>query len=210
MKKTTLCVDLGNVLIRFDATSTKSLLKDGVLEDFLSCCLQFDRGNINLTEMLREANEQYFSHHVPRTDFIAVLAQSIREINQPMFYEILRFKERGRGELKMITDNNPFCFEMTVLKFPQVFELFRDNEKENWIVSWEKKSLKRDVTLFHRAFSDLGFSPKEAVFVDDLPINIESAKKAGFCASACFLYKLDDQKNQRQFEKFLNKHFPPK
>ena len=110
----------------------------------------------------------------------------------------------------MITDNNPFCFDYTAFKFPEVLELFRYGGKENWILSWEEKSLKRGVFLFHRAFSKFGFSPEEAVFIDDLPANIEGAKKAGFDEDACFLYEPYTQESNIQFSKFLNKHFPAK
>lgn len=211
MTKRVLCCDLGNVLVGFDDRPLKNLLKKNIQDGFLNFYLQHDAGSIELDDLWEVLNKSYFKEPVAWGDFLQVFASCISEMNKPLFYELLRFKEMGRGELVMISDNNLFCFYQTSLRFPEILELFSDGpDKPRWALSYKFKSLKRDVTLFNITCSRFGFSPNEAAFVDDNPINLEAAVKAGFDPEVCFLYKIKNKRNYRQFQKFLDKHFPSK
>ena len=49
------------------------------------------------------------------------------------------------------------------------------------IVSAEEGIAKPDPRIFHLAVERLGVAPDEAVFVDDVPANVESARACGMC-----------------------------
>ena len=50
------------------------------------------------------------------------------------------------------------------------------------IISAEEQIAKPDKRLYHLAAERLGVSPEEAIFVDDMPVNIEGALEAGMQA----------------------------
>ncbi len=50
------------------------------------------------------------------------------------------------------------------------------------IISAEEGFAKPDERLYHLALERLGVSPEETVFIDDIPENVESARKAGIAA----------------------------
>lgn len=53
------------------------------------------------------------------------------------------------------------------------------------LVSAEEKLLKPDVRIYERLFEKFSLDPAQSYFIDDLPDNIEGAKKAGM-AGYCF------------------------
>jgi len=50
------------------------------------------------------------------------------------------------------------------------------------IISAEEQIAKPDKRLYHLAAERLGVSPEEAIFVDDMPVNVEGALEAGMQA----------------------------
>lgn len=54
-----------------------------------------------------------------------------------------------------------------------------DDAFDKLIISAEVGVMKPDAKIFQVALEQLGVSPKEAVFVDDFPVNIEGCEKVG-------------------------------
>lgn len=207
--KQVLCVDLGNVLIKFEDQYLKSILREGKFKDFLKIIHDYDRGLIELFDLHKYlSRENYFRRQISWGKFISAYANCIHDVHTPMYIALEKLKSEKRARLACITDNNPFCFYLTSVKFPGVCELFREDENEQWILSYKLHSLKRDGSPFTRTSSEFGFSLKNACFVDDMQINLDIAVKRGFRKNACFLYNRFDPKNHARFLKFLDKHFP--
>ena len=209
MAKKVLCVDLGNVIIKFEERYLKSILREEKFKDFLQIIHNYDRGLIELFDLHKELlRGNYFSRHISWAEFIQAYANCVYDVHDPMFIALQKLKDENRARLVCITDNNHFYFYVTSIKFPGVCELFREGEREQWILSYKLHSLKRDGGPFARMPSEYGFSLKDACFVDDMPLNIEKAIEMGFRKNACFLYNRFDPKNHERFLKFLDKHFP--
>lgn len=220
MKKSleVLCTDLGCVLMIFDGAPLEQLIKEGRRDKFLDLVHKHDRDLIAEEQLLEESNRNCFKEQIFWTDFLQLYDRCLAGINAPMFNALRRLKESQNTKLVCITDISRFAFLRISLKFPEIFELFRDTDAcayscngiGNWVRSYELKALKRDLTPFIRAQSSCGFSLKNAGFIDDRKENLDAFVKCGGSKSACFLYRLGDPKNQSKFEKFLEKHFPPK
>ncbi len=209
-----LCVDIGNVLIEFDGSKIKTLLASrDDWQQFLNEYSQYDLGDMSLLQFFNKT-KKYFKSGIFFTDFARAYADCIDKIHAPMFNELLRFKESGRGRLGCITDNNPFCFNHIALHFPEIFELFREYDwykkiyKDLWIVSCEIRSLKSSGMPFAHAPKEFGFYKEEGCLVDDMQKNGKAWIKEGFAADSFFQYKIRSESNHKQFQKFLDKHFP--
>ena len=206
-----LCVDLGNVLIKFEERYLKDILREEKFESFLPLIHNYDRGLIELFDLHKQlVRENYFRKDVSWGEFVSAYGNCVSDVHSPMFTALWNLKSENRARLVCITDNNHFCFYTTSVKFPGICKLFREGDKEQWILSYKLHSLKRDGGPFTRTPSEFGFSLKDACFVDDMQINLDTAIKYGFRKNACFLYSRFDPKNHEQFLKFLDKHFPPK
>jgi len=209
MAKKVLCVDLGNVLIEFSGEPVARLIKKEKRKDFVDYSItRHDTDELHLWTLYQHLKRDgYFSQEVHWEEFVACYGKCIIGINEPMYFELLVAKIRG-ANLVCITDNNHFMFSQTTLLCPQIFELFRKDGIDQFVLSHDLHSLKRNGTPFTHASNMFGFSPSEAAFVDDQPYNLEAAIKAGYDADACFLYNIKNKQNNAKFLKFLDKHFP--
>lgn len=211
MAKSVLCVDLGNVLIKFEERYLKEILREEKFRSFLPLIHNYDKGLIELFDLHKQlVCGNYFRRHISWAEFIGAYGKCIDCVHQPMYDVLYKIKSENRARLVCITDNNHFCFYTTSTKFPEVCELFREGEREQWILSYNRHSLKRDGGPFTRTPSEFGFLLKDACFVDDMQINLDMAVKSGFRKNACFLYNMKDFENHERFLKFLDKHFPAK
>lgn len=206
-----LCSDLGNVIVKFDNSHLKRILKRKAnFDEFLKDYLDFDKGKTEyLLELFRDV-KKYFREGVMFTDFVSAFRNCITGINERVFNALLYIKESERAKFVCITDNNEFCVALTALYCPEVFFLFNDNGTDRWIVSNQIKSLKTSTMPFVIAASRYGASPDKSVFLDDHQENLDAAIKYGYNPDSCFLVDAGNIKNQAALEKFLAKHFPPK
>lgn len=208
-KKKVLCVDLGDVLIKFEERYIKALIKPEKFEDFLLLIHDHDRGNLELFELHKLLiQKEYFLRPVSWGELIQAYANCIYDVHTPMFLALDKLKNEKRAKLVCITDINHFCFYITSLKFPGVCGLFHEDGQEQWILSYILHSLKRDLGPFIRVSNEFGFSLKEACFVDNVQLNIDKAIEAGFNKNSCFLYDRLDPENHIRFLEFTDKHFP--
>jgi len=209
MAKKVLCVDLGNVLFKFDSSPLKKLMRRPVgFQGFLENCEAYDAGQVDLWDFFCRV-KHYFKNRVYQAEFLKAYSDCLVGTHYPMFYALLRLKEAGRARLACITDNNPFCMALTAIKSPEIFELFREGDRDQFIISYRLRSLKKFGNPFIQAYSEFGFSPGEAAYVDDVQKNLDAAVDfARYDRDACFLYKIGSMRNHAQFLKFLDKYFP--
>lgn len=209
MPKKLLCVDLGDVLVKFEDKFIRTLLREEKFESFLTLIHDHDRGILELFDLHKKLLlENYFKNPVSWKDLVRSYSDCISGIHVPMLEALDNLKKRG-VKLACVTDNNHFCFYILSLKFPAICDLFHENGREQWLLSYKYTSLKRDhVSLFGKISTETGIPLKDAAFVDNLPINIEMARKFGFHTNACFLYDRFSTENHRRFLKFLDRHFP--
>lgn len=210
MPKTVLCVDLGNVIVTYNPTELKKLLKRAEFKAFLELIKQHDT-NLPTWHLHKSLNASgAFRRYVGWVEFFKAYDDAVDGVNQQMVDTLWNIKNSGRARLVCITDNNPLCFFATTRKFPEVFKLFREGDNENWIISHLICSLKTSGVPFIRAASEFGFSLKEACLVDDMPNNHDAFIGAGAEPGSGFLCNLRNKRNHAKFEKFLEKHFPAK
>ncbi len=53
---------------------------------------------------------------------------------------------------------------------------------DEMVISAEVGMVKPDPRIFHRIVDRLGVTPAEAVFIDDMPVNVEAARREGLAA----------------------------
>lgn len=193
----------------FDGAPLEQLIKKGRRGQFIELVHKHDKDLIQTEQLLEEANKNCFTEQLFWTDFLRAYDQCLVGVHAPTFNALRRLKESQNTKLVCITDINRFAFSRISLKFPQLFELFRDGDGiGNWVRSYELKALKTDLTPFVWGARRFGFLLKDAGFLDDKKYNLDAFVQCGGRRSACFLYKLNHPKNDREFEKFLDKHFP--
>ena len=201
MAKKVLLVDLGNVLVKIGGKEFFDHLKPGKREQFIDLIHRHDKDEFDLPEFYKASIDLF--EPIFFADFAALYANCFREANKKMFAALLRLKETERARLICVTDINQFIFGIFALRFPEFFEIF-----QQWVLSYKLRSLKSEKKPFLFASQCFHFSLKDAAFVDDRADNHSAFVECGGNKNASFLYKIDDPKNHRKFEKFLDKHFP--
>jgi FMN phosphatase YigB (HAD superfamily) len=201
-------VDLGNVLIDFNGKHIFELIKKSRMKEFIACdIIEHDKNLISLWSLFHRMKfDKYFNREVLWEEFILAYHKGIVGIHEPMYDALEKLKKAG-VKLVSITDNNHFALYQITLKCQQIFLLFRENGKDQIVLSNELHAIKREGNPFVHASSMFGFSNKDACFVDDHEYNFPPAVANGFDQDACFLYKIKNKRNHAQFKKFLEKHF---
>ncbi|MFN0118108.1 MAG: HAD family hydrolase [Elusimicrobiota bacterium] len=175
----TLLFDLGNVLLPFDVTrlanrlarfcrlSTNEII-DFLWNDYIAN--HFETGKMephayfaHITEVCRFENLSY-------AEFKPIFNE-IFDHDQEMV-EILH-KLKPSYNLGLISNTNAIHVEHILKEYP-----FLGLFDRHWF-SNEAGIRKPDPAIYHMALSHFSISPHQAVFVDDLNENIESARKIG-------------------------------
>ena len=80
-----------------------------------------------------------------------------------------------------------------------------DSLFDEMIISAEVGIVKPDPRIFHLAAQRLGVSPGEMVFIDDMLINVEAARKEGLTA----IQYIDTERTLAALQAILNENNPP-
>lgn len=80
---------------------------------------------------------------------------------------------KAKGYPCYMLSNFPDCFDEMYERVPALKRL------DGVVVSSRIKMLKPDPAIFKKAAEILSIEPSETLFVDDLPVNVEGAEKAG-------------------------------
>ena len=172
-----LIFDLGNVLVEFKPMEylidlgipeaeklTKIIFKDDRWNEF-------DRGTIQLekyiTDLKRE-NPQYSSYF----DMI---------FNENWLYKLFKVKENTVSFLKEASKSyNIYILSNIselVLNYIKTFDFFEYVTAGTY--SYVIKSCKPEEKIYYTLIKDNNLIPQECLFLDDIPANIETAKKVG-------------------------------
>jgi glucose-1-phosphatase len=175
----TVLFDLGNVILPFDVTRLAARLTaycrlsaeeivDRLWSDRIAN--EFETGIMGA--------EAYFHHVSEICGFVGLTYEKFVPIFNDIFVEdgevadlIRKLKKSHR--LGLISNTNPIHVPHVLKHYPTLHEFDR-----HWW-SNEEGLRKPDPKLYHRALDHFAVEPEEAVFIDDLPTNVESAKNIG-------------------------------
>ncbi len=172
-----LIFDIGNVLLEFDfryAYEKLDHLSDGFNPDSVTEVERLktlcEAGLIS-----REAFERGVVHALQfrgtPSDFTSIW-KDIFTINQPM----VEFVESMHGRLPLYLLSNTSAIHLEhILETYPVFQKFTDG-----IYSHEVRLTKPDPEIFQLAARRFGVEPEHTGFIDDLLVNVKSAREIGF------------------------------
>ena len=174
-----LVFDLGNVLVEFKPKDYMKRL--GFPEDTINNLYQiifkderwgkFDIGDITIEEYATALK----SEHPDLTDRIDLMftgnwpANFLRPKQQS-----IDFLNRAHGQYGIYVLSNVSSYVLDYVKSIGFWD-----KVSGGTYSYDVKSLKPSSEIYQRFFSDNNVKPEECLFLDDLPQNIEAAKKAG-------------------------------
>ena len=182
----TVIFDLGNVVLSFHNRPISNFIamKSGFPEDEVHSFVfgtalenSIDRGEISLEDFLKAINIR-FSSHIMLKEFTPVWCDMFTQSDG--IEEIIRGLKNNSYRLGMLSNTNKSHFEFVKKKFP-IIGLFDD-----YHLSYETGCLKPDKCAYENLVSFYGTEPRFLVFIDDLEINVSSARLYGINA---FQYK---------------------
>ncbi len=191
---TTCLFDLGNVLLRFshekmfeNVAEVMGVDPETVAQHFREDELfwRYEAGQVSTSELLssfrRIAVKQYSD-----TDWLYAASDIFDEM-VPMveLLEVLR----GTGK-KLVLVSNTSDMHMTFAR--RRFQLF--NYFDELVFSYQIKAMKPDLVFYDRALVQAGVQAQECLFVDDMPANVDGARKLGILA-----HQFTSVENARQF-----------
>ncbi|MES2886731.1 MAG: HAD family phosphatase [Pseudomonadota bacterium] len=138
----------------------------------------FDRGVIDADEV-----GQRIAH---RTGFLsaadlAVVTQAVLEHLRPMPESLTLLGDlRSAGHRLFYLSNMPAAYADALLERDRFFEWFDDG-----VFSSRLQLIKPEPAIFQAASQQFGVAPRDLLFIDDLPHNIEAAQAQGW-RGVCF------------------------
>ena len=187
-----LLLDLGRVVLDFDHLRACRALaavvqRPGVTPEQVRAFIfetdlepDYDRGRLSDIEF-RERVCQEFDIAIPSAEFARRWADIFWEREGVRAY----LKElKGRGyPLFLCSNTNPLHFAYVEQEFALFMEPF-----DGFLLSFRLNARKPEERYFQQVqehLEGLGISPAEAVFIDDLPANVEAARRQGFHTIQC-------------------------
>lgn len=178
----TVIFDIGNVLAHFgwkdyliscnyDEETLNRISKATVQSDFW---LEWDRGAKESTELIELSCSKEPSLEKEIRDFFENFHSMIIEYD---YAADLVKKLRNNGyKVYILSNYSKTGYE----KQKDTFEFMK--HIDGGIVSYKIKHVKPEAAIYQALIEKYQFNPSEAVFLDDLQINIDAAKKLGFNA----------------------------
>jgi glucose-1-phosphatase len=96
---------------------------------------------------------------------------------QPLLPEEILLELSGKFPLWIISNTNRIHFDFVRKRFRFIGEYF-----QGWILSYEVGAAKPDPAIYAQAVSKAGIPANEALFIDDLAVNVEAACRFGMDA----------------------------
>ncbi|MBI2023770.1 hypothetical protein HYT01_04405 [Candidatus Giovannonibacteria bacterium] len=207
MKKV-LVTDWGQVLFHVDHSAVENLIIEGRIAQALELVEKLDKNLVSPSLALNEFNRYYFKEPLKLTEFVSLFTGAWHKVNAPLLKLYNKLKKKG-VRIAAITDISEMTFYSICKRFPKAIGLFfeeSENPAELIITSFEARAVKKNFTPFSRACSRFGFSPEEALFVDNDAGNIEIASALGF---ETFLYEINSASSNALLENLSLKLFFP-
>ncbi len=186
MRTPVLIFDFGNVVAHFDyaraceplaaplGLTGSQLLERCRERGFTPLLHQFEAGRIGEHEFSRLARE-IVGTTVDHETFVAAW-QDIFWINEPVAELIAGLKERG---YRLLLGSNTNVIHATYYrrKFARELAVF-----ENFVLSYEVGAEKPSARFYEVCAQTAGVPPGECLFVDDMPENVDGARRTGLQA----------------------------
>jgi epoxide hydrolase-like predicted phosphatase len=178
----TVLFDLGNVILPFDVTRLATRLKAYCrlsTEEIVDLLWSDEIAHDFETGVM--SAEAYFHHVAAACGFVGLSYEKFVPIFNDIFIEdeeiasLIRSLKKSH-RLGLISNTNPIHVPHVLKEYPTLQQF----DKHWW--SNEVGLRKPDPKIYQQALDHFDVEPNEAVFIDDLPTNIESAKKLGINA----------------------------
>ena len=174
----TVISDLGKVLLQFDHMhSCRALSKHCRLPAETIYEMVFKSGMEKDYDLGRITSET-FGRRVVDLLGLDIEAEAIQAMWSDIFRPMEGMEElirslKGRYRLVLLSNTNEWHFEHCLRNFP-VVNLF-----DEFAVSFRLGCCKPDPAIFRKALDLAGSTPKESIFIDDVPAYVESAEALG-------------------------------
>lgn len=139
---------------------------------------KFERGDVSHKNMWKKFSKEV-NKDLP-SDYLELISRS-HDKNSKINDEMINFtKELKNKGYKITILSNTNILHAEFNKKRGLFDGF-----DPIILSYEVHMFKPDLEIYKLTVKKLGLKPEECVFVDDLEVNIEGARKIGMCG-VCF------------------------
>ena len=171
--------DLGRVILHFDNHIFYRKLAGYASMSYEEIArLAFDHGElVRLFDSGRMASREFFERVTARVEarmdeeeFFSIYNDIFSPI--PGTLDILR-ELKPRARLILLSNTDPMRFGLIKRRFPEIL-IF-----DEYVLSYEVGAIKPDPAIYEEAIRRAGCRPAEAVFIDDLAVNVEAAAELG-------------------------------
>ncbi len=170
--------DIGNVLVTFDFSIAARRLAERsafpaetVLGQLDALKLPFEDGQMDAPTFVAKAIEQ-IGFSGTAAEFETIWCE-IFELNQPMEASVARLANSGVPRYLL---SNTSDIHLNYLR--SAFPVFR--HFSGGVYSFSAKCSKPEEAIFQQVIEQLSVEPASTLFVDDLPRNVETARRLGF------------------------------
>ena len=180
----TIISDLGNVLLHFDhMQSCRRLAKSCHLSPEQIYDAMFDSDLVRDYDLGRISSETFGRRSMERLKVNLEMDQ-IRDIWSDIFHPVSGMEElitslKENYRLVLLSNTNEWHFEHCYKTFPVVC-LF-----EHLALSYKLGCQKPDREIFEKALAMAGAHPEETLYIDDIPVYVDTARRLGVKA-ICF------------------------
>ena len=181
MIKVIIC-DIGGVLVhlnknngckklgKYSPSSVEEIYKKAYSSDPF---YMYERGEITSREFYNIIKED-IKLSLDYNGFKEVFSD-IFSVNKNMIELIKKLK--SKYSLIILSNTNEISYNFLKKKYPVIFELFNDS-----VLSYEVKCDKPNKKIYEIALDTAKCSSKECLFIDDVKVNVDSAKELGINA----------------------------
>lgn len=175
-----LVLDMGNVLVYWDPRHLyRKLIPDPEsMEHFLATvCTPGWNHRQDMGRPFREAIRELQEHHPEHVELISAWWDRWDEMVPtavPGMPDLVTKLRSAGTPVYVLTNCSTETYPRVVERFPFVAAV------DGVLVSGEHGVAKPDPAIYALAARRFGFEPGECVFVDDMPVNVEAARSAGW------------------------------
>src|SRR5687768_6633602 len=169
--------DIGNVLLRFDFNLAVQKLQshctpagEKILDLIEPVKLAYEAGRMQRADFQAEVRA-ILTYTGTDEHFISAWEDIFTENNLMM--ELVR-KLHSRLPLYLLSNTSDIHLDFIFQRYP-IFQLFTDG-----VYSFKARASKPEREIYEIAERQFGVVPAETLFIDDLAVNIEAAREAGF------------------------------
>jgi HAD superfamily hydrolase (TIGR01509 family) len=182
MEVRALIFDLGNVIVKFDQQTMRSVfVTDGAEREYLPTAfnnnwpqvVEYECGRMTTDEFRKHVGEM-IGRELSVEDFDAAWAP-VFKLNAPVAELIPALKEKY--PLVLLSNTNDTHWRWIRTAFAETLRHF-----DSVLLSYELKRMKPDREVFIQAAMAAGQPPEHCLFIDDIQVHVEGARAAGLQA----------------------------